>query len=68
MELQINGASQPFAIPTEVNSAEELDQVFEVCVTEDEAAFPLLLFEANKPLFDLGMSAWFRLLAAGANG
>lgn len=64
MELQINGASQPFAIPTEVNSADELDRVFDVCVAEDEAAFPLLLFETNKPLFDLGMATWFRLLAA----
>lgn len=64
MELQINSGSQAFVIPTEVDSVDELASAFEAGLAEEETAFPLLLFETNKPLFDLGMATWFRLLAA----
>lgn len=70
MELQMNGVSQVFTIPAhaeEMNRTDESSDAGASCFDGEETAFPLALFETSKPLFDLGMTTWFRLLATGTN-
>lgn len=70
MELQVNGGSQVFTITAhaeEMNRTDESSVTFASCFDDEETVFPMTLFEISKPLFDLGMATWFRLLAAGTN-
>jgi hypothetical protein len=70
MELQMNGVPQVFTIAAQVEEVARTDESSDTCAScldDEDAAFPLVLFESSKPLFDLGMTTWFRLLAVGTN-